>query len=257
MNAEISNPKKSSKNQKEDNTSKESPASKQNGGYSSEDQSKLPAFNFSDNFNNQYDALMQTEQRLAEINEEILKLKTLLKSVSRIDRQRGIVSTLTPTQRKLNQAKLKKLKEQKFIENQNWQDQYKAFGGKTADEIEKAKDSLYTAQGRSGYYVKRYSGTIINRIKILLDEVLADNAAELDKLKENLNTSVAEEVEELIYDFLKNYEKNPFLSTFYRTHKDLQKSYTSLISVLLNEWDGKSDKEFSFKQSSLTINETN
>lgn len=257
MNTEKSNSKKSSKNQKEDKTSNELPSPKQNEGYSSETKPKLAGLNFSDNYNNQYDALLKTEQRLAEINEEILKLKTLLKPVSRIDRQRGIVSTLTPTERKLNQAKLKKLKEQKFIENQNWQEQYKAFGGKTADEIEKAKDSLYTAQGRSGFYVKRYSGTIINRIKILLDEVLENNASELDKFKDNLNTSVVDEVEEIICAFFKEYENNPFLSTFYRTHKDLQKIYTTLISALLNEWDGKSIKEFSFKKSSLTINENN
>ncbi len=243
--------------QSKNRSQKDIAKTQQSEGYSSKSESIELGLNFSENFNSQYDDLQKTEKRLEEINQEILKLKTLLKPVSRIDRQRGIVSTLTPTQRKLNQAKLKKLKEQKFIENQNWQDQYKAFGGKTADEIEKTKDSLYTAQGRSGYYVKRYSGTIINRIKTLLDDVLTDNPSELDKFKENLNTSVAEEVEELICDFFKDYEGNPFLSTFYRTHKDLQKSYTTLISALLNEWDGKSIKEFSFKKSNLTINENN
>lgn len=249
MTKEKSESKNSSEKQKDEKDPKGTTPNptKSEDGYASKDSPN--------NFSDQYDALVKTEQRLAGINEEIQKIKDLLKPISRIERKRGATAPLSAAQRKLNKAKLRKLEEERFIENQNWQNQYRAFGERTIFEIEKSRNSLLAAQGRSGYYAKRYSGTIVNRFKTLFDTVLKNNPRVLSQFRTSLNNSSARNVNNITLDFIKANEENPFLSTFYGTHKDLQSKYNQLISALLHEWRGKSPREYLFKQSNLDIEE--
>lgn len=201
----------------------------------------------------QYQSLNQTEQNLEKINELIQQIKNLLKPISKIEKKRGVKSPLTAREKKFLKSQRKTLEKQLFIENNNWTEQFKNYSESTYDEIKKAKDEKFIEMGRSGIYVNKYKGTIVLRIKSLFGLVLDADAPALSEFKDKLNRSSGKEADSLILSFFKENELNPFLSAFYSAHRDLHDKYNQLIKELLDEWDGRTSKEYSFKDSELAI----
>jgi hypothetical protein len=231
-------------------------ASQQPTGYSSLDPKlDFPSGYLSGGLSSQYEELLKTEKKLKEISERIKWYKEQLKPINRVERKRGIKSALTPIERKINKAMVKKLETERVTESENWKIQYAAFTEASYDEIERSINERYVELGRSGHYAKKYSGSIVTRLKTLLENVLLENFDELKKLNDSVVKSEKEKVSQVIYAFIKENEDNPFLSTFYISHKTLQPRYTKLITELLNEWNERSVEEYSFKNSDVKLEE--
>lgn len=247
---------KSNPNEKDNLITKERIPFEKQEGYTSRDNNKeelktpLP-----NSFTNEYQNLVKTEQKLVELNDKITKIKDLLKPVSRIDKKRGVKSTLTPNQRKFHKAELKYLERERFIENQNLIAQSKSFKDSSTEEITRTKKDLLVEQGRSGYYARKYQNIIVGRIKTLFDKILEIDFKKLDKFHKELMNSEEKKISSVVLAFIKGNEENPFLSTFYQSHKELHMKYNLMINELLSEWDGKPHSDYSFKESQINIKE--
>lgn len=218
-------------------------------GYSSEQSTNEGLL--SNKLSGQYEDLQKTEHKLSEITKKINQLKAELKSIKKVDRKRGLKSSLSPSERKIKKALLKKLEKEETKEKENWQMEYALFSESAYEEIERSKNERFVELGRSGYYAKKYKGSIVYRFKSLLDSVLESEPEELRIFGESIKKAQPELLTQIIMTFIKNNEDNPFLSTFFGTQKSLQPMYTKLILDLMNEWEGK--PEYSFKNSEIKL----
>lgn len=202
-----------------------------------------------------YDDLAKVEENILGLQEQIDQINDLIKPITRLDRKRGAKSQVTASERKLLKSTREKLKTQLIIERNNWDREYKSHRDGTQDEIRRTKNEQLAEQGRSGYYVHKYKGTVVHRIKSFFDTVLENDSAALTRFKRNFTNSRGDAAITLIIGFIREHQENPFLLAFFQSHKDLHVRYTRLIRELLREWNGRSNSNFKFKESELTVTE--
>ena len=206
-------------------------------------------------YSSNHDDLSKIEENILGLNQQIDQINELIKPIKKIDRKRGIKPSVTPSERKLLKSTREKLKTQLIIERENWDRQYKSHRDSTKVEIKRTKNEQLAEQGRSGYYVRKYKGTVVNRIKSFFDAVLEKDSAALSRFKRSISNSRGEATLTIIIEFVREHQENPFLLAFFQSHKDLHVRYTQLVRELLREWNGRSNSNYKFKESELTVTE--
>jgi len=206
-------------------------------------------------YSSHYDDLAKVEENISGLQEQIDQINDLIKPITRLDRKRGVKSQVTASERKLLKSTREKLKTQLIIERNNWDREYKSHRDGTQDEIRRTKNQQLAEQGRSGYYVHKYKGTVVNRIKSFFDAVLEKDSAALSRFKRSFANSRGSAAITLIIEFVREHQENPFLYAFFQSHKDLHERYTQLIKELIREWNGRNHGIYSFKQSQINISE--
>lgn len=206
-------------------------------------------------YSSKYDDVAKIEETIVGLQEQIDQIEELIKPIKRIERKRGIKSSITPSERKLLKITKEKLKTQLIIERNNWEIASKSHRDSTKNEIQRTKDEQLAEQGRSGYYVKKNKNTVINRIKVFFDDVLQKDTNALGRFKKNLAISKGDAALTIIQEFVREQQGNPFLVAFFQSHKKLQELYILFIKELMREWNGRKAASYKFTESQLTLKE--
>ncbi len=202
-----------------------------------------------------YDDLTKIEENIAGLQGQIDQIDKLIKPIKKIDRKRGAKPAVTPGERKHLKSTKEKLKTQLIIERNNWDTVSQYHRDSTNSEIQRTKNEQLAEQGRSGYYVKKYKNTVINRVEAFFDEVLGADPNSLSRFKRNLANSRGEDSLTIIQEFVREHQGNPFLVAFFQSHKKLQERYTQFIRELMREWNGRRSSNYKFTESEITLRE--
>lgn len=206
-------------------------------------------------YSSKYDDVAKIEETIVGLQEQIDQIDELIKPIKKIERKRGVKSSVTPSERKLLKITKEKLKTQLIIERNNWDTVSKSHRDTTKNEIQRTKDEQLAEQGRSGYYVKKHKNTVIHRIEAFFEDVLKKDFNALSLFKRNLANSKGEAALTIIQVFVREHNGNPFLVAFFQSHKKLQEQYIRFIKELMREWNGRKNSDYKFTESQLTLTE--